>query len=131
MTRIARYVLFQIPAWVGLLVLVAWLWPLMGWPLWSGVLVLTLWTAKDVALYPLVRSAYDPASAPDPARVCGRSGILAQDLAPEGYLRLGAELWRARSSDGRPIPRGSLVRVESVRGLTVSVVVVQGSASEQ
>lgn len=42
------------------------------------------------------------------------------DLTPNGYVKVGTELWRACSISGS-IKRGNVVKVESVNGLTLMV----------
>jgi membrane protein implicated in regulation of membrane protease activity len=113
--------LFQIPGWVAICLFVAWLWPRTDWPLWSAVATVSAWVFKDVLLYPWVRGAYDRGSWSDPARLCGREGVVTRDLDPVGYVRLGSELWRARSACGDRVARGSPVRVQAADGLMLEV----------
>jgi membrane protein implicated in regulation of membrane protease activity len=131
MGPLARYLLFQIPGWVGIVVLVGWLWPRMGWSFWTGMATVAVWVGKDALLYPWLRSAYDRASWTDPARLRGRVGVVTQDIDPIGYVRLGSELWRARSSSGLRLPSGARVRVESCEGLTLVVVLREGPSDDK
>jgi membrane-bound serine protease (ClpP class) len=120
---VARYALFQIPGWVvvgGL----AW-----GARDWFGIsdgaalAVFALWVAKDVVLFPFVRKAYEPDGGGDAASaLLGATGVAQEELAPRGYVRLRAELWRAELARGRPpVPAGGRVRVTGLRGLTLLV----------
>lgn len=54
-------------------------------------------------------------------------GVVRQDLDPVGSVYAGGEEWSARSSRGHSLPRGTLVRVVRVDGLTL--VVEEASAS--
>ena len=117
-----RYVALQAPGWaVGAAVA----WGLAAYTdLSTGVagLLWAIFVAKDLALYPRVRDAYalsDPAAA---ALLIGRTGVARERLAPSGYVRVGAELWRAELVPGAaPIEPGAGVRVREVRGLTLVV----------
>lgn len=115
-----RYVLFQIPA-TALLILV--LAGLRKWLdlSWTTIWVLTgLWVLKDVALYPLVRRAYDPSRGD--VDLAGRLAVAVEPLAPDGFVRLGGELWKAEIWDPeRPVAAGAKVRVVRRRGLTLVV----------
>ncbi|MDH3214305.1 MAG: NfeD family protein [Myxococcales bacterium] len=120
---VGKYVLLQIPGWVvvgGLLVAgVRW------WGL-SQRLALVLfgaWLLKDVVLFPLLRVAYEPEGGSGGADgMVGARGVAREDLDPAGYVRLGAELWRAELAEGAgPVRRGDTVRVRAVRGLTLVV----------
>ena len=49
----------------------------------------------------------------------GRVGIAVSDLWPEGQVKIGGEIWRARCSGGAD--RGTRVVVRAVDGLTLEV----------
>ena len=53
----------------------------------------------------------------------GALGVAQEDLAPEqiGYVRVGAELWRAQLCQGESVAKGAAVRVTEVRDLTLQV----------
>ncbi len=52
-------------------------------------------------------------------RMVGLEGEALEALAPEGQVKVGGEIWRARAV--RPVPAGARVRVRAVRGLTLEV----------
>ena len=119
----ARYLAFEAPSWLLLGVVLAVLmrvWDL-SWPL--AALVLGLWVAKDVALFPALRLAYEPSGGSGGAEnLVGALAVVSAELAPEGWVQIGAERWRARVSPGRPpIPVGAKVRVLAVEGLLLRV----------
>jgi membrane-bound serine protease (ClpP class) len=59
----------------------------------------------------------------------GQTGIARDDLAPEGQVTIGGEIWRA-VADGGPVSAGGRVRVVDVQGLTLKVVKAgEGGAS--
>lgn len=90
-------------------------------PLLAGVLF-CLWIAKDFAFYPLVRVAYEPSPSHGAGPLIGALGTATTPLDPEGWVRVGSELWRARvDAAGAPIEAGAAVRVLDVRDLTLQV----------
>ena len=116
-----RYTLFQLPAIAlvaaGLSGAVQY-WGLPTVYAWSG---LGLWVLKDAAMYPLVRKAYEPNDR-GPEALVGSHGVAEDALAPEGWVRLGPELWRAElAPESAPAPRGANVRVVRVHGLVLVV----------
>ena len=119
---LARYAALQSPGW-GLAAVVAYALVAKDWMraevaagLWA------LWVVKDVALFPWLRHAYEY-SDPDPgAALRGRIGTARERLAPNGYVRVGSELWRAELAPGcAPVEAGAPVRILEVRGLTLRV----------
>lgn len=116
-----RYTVFQIPGWVVALVLAWWIHGSFDAPDWVAPLIPVAWIVKDMALYPLLRSAYEVNEAPPVERLIGRRGVAVEPLAPAGYVRIGAELWRARSDDATPIAPRLTVEVVGAQGLVLSV----------
>ena len=119
----ARYLAFEAPSWVllaAVLVVLVRVWDLT---IPVAVLVLALWVVKDLVLFPVLRIAYEPAGGSGGAEnLIGSLGIVSVDLDPEGWVRIGAERWRARvSRDQAPVPSGAAVRVTSVEGLLLRV----------
>ena len=55
------------------------------------------------------------------ALVVGSTGVVGSDIHPRGSVYVAREHWSARSADGRPIRRGTSVRVVAIEGLTVVV----------
>jgi membrane-bound serine protease (ClpP class) len=51
----------------------------------------------------------------------GTAGVVRRSVDPLGSVYVGGEEWSARSSDGRPLERGTPVRVVETDGLTVIV----------
>ena len=127
MSRVlAKYLLFQVPGWVGA---VALLWALVRW--WEldprlAVLLFGLWLVKDAVLFPVLRIGYETPEAGAAAGLVGESGVAKDDLKPdrEGWVQVGAELWRARLDGGGTvveIPQGARVRVMALRDHTLIV----------
>jgi membrane protein implicated in regulation of membrane protease activity len=119
---LGKYLLLQIPGWIlvgGLLALGVRWW---GLSLRLALALFALWLLKDAVLFPFLRVAYEPGGDGGADALVGARGVASQSLDPRGYVRVGAELWRAEVADGaRPIPRGNGVRVRQVRGLTLLV----------
>lgn len=86
---------------------------------WVAAAVFCLFVAKDLALFPAMRTAFRPS--PSPGHV-GERGEALEPLNPSGYIRVKGELWRAEACrPGRWIPEGSTVVVRELRGLTLLV----------
>jgi membrane protein implicated in regulation of membrane protease activity len=117
-----RYVALEAPGWLVAGILLWLLVQYAGLAPWIAWLLGSAWIAKDFALYPWLRDAYE-ASDPDPgAALVGRTGLALERLAPEGYVRLGSERWRARLGAGcDSVEPGARVSVRSVSGLTLTV----------
>ena len=117
-----KYLLIQVPGWIlaagGLTLLGRW----VDIPVWAAVGLFLLCVVKDVVLYPFVRRAYQANNRTGPERLIGAEVIVEEQVAPSGYIRIGAELWRAEAvRTDEPIPPGSRVTVRAVRGLTLLV----------
>lgn len=122
-----RYWLFQLPGTVAVaacLVLLVRFWDLTPR---AAALLLALWVTKDLVLYPFVRRSYEVRSGGGAAALVGALATARERLDPEGYVRVGHELWRARVR-GEPVEKGAAVRVLEVRGLTL---VVEGAQREE
>lgn len=116
-----RYFLLQVPGWILLTLCASALWAWNLVPGWLSAGIVAVWIIKDVALYPVVRSAFAP-SEPANARLIGRSAVALETIAPRGYVRLGGELWRAEMRDRRErVDAGAAVVVRGVEGLTLIV----------
>ena len=117
-----RYVLLEAPGW-------ALAGTILGFFVWSGDLsrhlaglLLALWVGKDFLLYPMLRAAYEEGNPSGTDGLVGALGTARERLDPEGYVRVGAELWRAVvPRDRAPVEAGAAVRVLEVRELTLHV----------
>ncbi|MCY4660053.1 MAG: NfeD family protein [Acidobacteria bacterium] len=98
-----------------------WLVTSLDAPSWVAVGLPVAWFVKDMALYPLVRSAYEIDDTPPIARLIGRVGTAAQRLAPRGYVRVRGELWQAETDAGAAVEPEATVEVVGAAGLTLRV----------
>jgi len=119
---LGKYLLFQLPGWVVVGVLA---WAAHGWlglhP-WLAAGALVALVVKDAVLFRFVRDAYAVTPRPAAEGLLGALGIAQEEIAPEGFVRVGHELWRARLAPGAaPVPSGAPIRVESLEGLTLRV----------
>jgi membrane-bound ClpP family serine protease len=120
---IVRYVLYQLPASVILILILVFVrrWvDLPGWLVWGLV---ALWVAKDVVLFPFTWRAYDRSrQRADVTRMVGALGIAEDRLAPSGFVRVRGELWHAEvEGGGSPVEKGETVRVREIHGLRLLV----------
>jgi len=118
-----RYWLYQLPGIVvvAALAVVAAQW--LSLPLWACVLATLLWVAKDAALYPVVKASYQTGGPTGPASLIGSLGTVRDTLDPIGLIKIGPELWKAKSSS--PAAAGDVVRVVGCTGMTLLVEVPQ------
>jgi membrane protein implicated in regulation of membrane protease activity len=119
---LGKYALFQVPGWliVGGLAWAAHRW--LGLDAWLAAAALALWVLKDAVLYPFVRHAYTVEARPPADGMLGARAVAEEALAPEGLVRVGPELWRARLARGEaPVAAGESVRIVGVEGLTLRV----------
>lgn len=118
-----RYLGFEAPSWLLLAAVLAVLMRVWDLSLGLAALVLGLWVVKDLALFPILRVAYEPAGGSGGAEnLIGALGTVSSDLDPEGWVRIGAERWRARvAREQAPVPAGAAVRVTAVEGLELRV----------
>lgn len=117
-----RYLLLMIPGVVVLVLvlIVAQHWvPIPGW--FFGTIVF-LWVLKEMIMFPFVWRAHDP-NRPGPSRLMiGDRGVAKERLAPDGYILVQGELWKAEKIDnGPPIEKGEFVRIEKMEGLKLYV----------
>ena len=131
MTTLQRYLLFQVPGWTLGAVLLFGFREWIGLPLWGSVLVYSLYVVKDFALYPFLRVAYQTGTRTGIERLVGEKAIVKTPLRPEGYVRVRGELWRARLAVGdAEAPPGTRVRVDSARGMVLTVSVEDQGGAE-
>ncbi len=123
-----RYWLFQIPgiALTAALLAIAAAW--FDLPIWACGAILAAWIAKDALLYPFLKRAYESGAAVGPERLIGSAGVAAQTLDPQGYVKVGAELWRARSASR--IRAGEPVSVAGVATSEAMILIVERAAPE-
>lgn len=128
----ARYLRFQAP---GVVVLAAALMAAVRYDLVDlpmAAVLLLLWIAKDLALYPLLKRAYEPSGHGYPSRLIGSSGRAREDLTPNGYVFVAGELWRAEAEDAeRPIRAGETVVVTGAVGTRLQVRRCQGAETDR
>lgn len=47
------------------------------------------------------------------------------NLKNKGYIKVGADYWKAKSSDGNIIPKGATVKIEKMEGITATVSLIK------
>ena len=112
--------MFQVPGWIVAAAVGVWLNRTMDVP---GAVVVGLpvfWILKDMALYPLLRTAYETSDTSPIERLVGAQGKTVETLAPLGYVRIAGELWRAETDTGS-VAADTLVDVIGANGLVLQL----------
>lgn len=123
-----RYLLAHVPGWLlfAALVMLSHLW--LDWRYRVEELVIGGWIAKDVLLFPVLGRWYREPEGDPGVRLLGRRARVMERVAPEGWVQLGGELWRARLEPGAdPLEARTDAVVRAVDGLTL-VVAAAGDA---
>jgi membrane protein implicated in regulation of membrane protease activity len=101
------------------------LWLLPKWdiriPSWGLMLILLAFGAYQFVTYWLGKRALGRKPVVSADAMVGHYGKATTPLAPDGYVQLDGELWRA-SSVGSHADRGDEVVVREVKGLTLLVI---------
>lgn len=117
-----KYLAVQVPGWVLLAGILLLLRSRAGLPAWGAGVLLGLAVVKDLALYPLLRRAYEGDPRTGAERLVGFRASVARPLAPQGYIRVRGELWQARVQRSYgTVPEGATVRICDAEGLTLTV----------
>ncbi len=118
-----RYLAVQVVGTVGLLIVLYVLHLLFDLAWWVIAVVLLLSVTKDVLLYPKLREAYSPhAGRTGREALIGEPAVATTALAPQGYVRVRGEIWRARlPDDGGHAAEGALLVVTGFDGMTLLV----------
>ena len=64
--------------------------------------------------------------------IIGSEGLVTaaiDNITAQGQVKLGAMEWTARSTSGKPIPQGTLIRVDRIEGVKVFVSPVEVPAT--
>jgi membrane protein implicated in regulation of membrane protease activity len=122
MATLFRYLFFQFPGWalaaVAAVTLVHWE-VIPKWLGWIGFFGLI---AKDLLMFPFLRSAYEAKAVHGSAALVGKKGVAQENLAPEGYVRIHLELWRAVAEPpDQVIAAGTEVEIVDADGMKVFV----------
>jgi membrane protein implicated in regulation of membrane protease activity len=103
---------------------------LFGAPGWLQITLFLVTSAAALAcLRPLVRKYIKPKIVPtNTDALLNSQGYVTEEidnLAAHGQVKLGAMEWTARSTNGDPIPQGTLVKVDKIEGVKAFVTPVE------
>ena len=117
-----RYILFQIPGWILMILLLGTAHRWLGLSLPAAAGLFLLFVAKDFVIYPYVRKAYEIDNRTGAELLIGMTGVTQHVLDPEGYVMVKGELWRAvAATPEQPIPQNTTVVIQAVSELTLVV----------
>lgn len=119
--------------WFAAGALVAMLASFLGAAVWlQGLLFLTVSCTLVVLLWPFIKKFLNPKLAKTNIdAVIGSEGYVIADIdnvSATGRVKLGAMEWTARSTSGKSIPKGTLVKVDRVEGVKAFVSTAEVSA---
>jgi membrane protein implicated in regulation of membrane protease activity len=118
----AKYLMLEAPGWVLAAIALAFFTRRGDLAPTTAAVLLAIFVIKDFVFYPLLKSAYEKGDPTGAGSLVGALGTAQKRLDPEGYVRVGAELWRAVvARDRAPVEVGTAVRVLAVRELTLHV----------
>ncbi|MBI4242071.1 MAG: NfeD family protein [Candidatus Rokubacteria bacterium] len=126
--ELGRYVVWQLPEWGLVALLLVWLARVLDFSGWTGAAIFGVWAAKDLLLFPVMRAVFRGPG--DSVYPIGAWGTTVDALTPSGYIRVKGELWSAASLGGRPVPAGTPVIVRDGRGLTLFVEAAEADAGQ-
>ena len=112
--------------WFAAGALVALLAGVLGAAFWlQVVLFLVVSAATLLALRPIIKKHFTPnLTRTNVDALIGIQGYVTADIdnvAATGTVKLNGMEWTARSTDGSPIPKGTLVRVDRIEGVKAIV----------
>lgn len=98
----------------------------LGAAVWLQILLFLVVSCTLVALlWPFIKKFLNPKLAKTNVdAIIGSEGYVTADIdniAATGQVKLGAMEWSARSTSGKVIPKGSLVKVDRIEGVKVFV----------
>ena len=98
----------------------------LGAAIWLQILLFLLVSCTLVALlWPFIQKFLNPKlKKTNVDAIIGSEGYVTADIdniAATGQVKLGAMEWTARSTSGKVIPKGSLVRVDRIEGVKAFV----------
>ncbi|SDB60005.1 NfeD-like C-terminal, partner-binding [Desulfonatronum thiosulfatophilum] len=121
-TTVLRYALMQIP---GVALVGAGLWFLhsvLGLSERSAWMLMLLWLAKDTLMFFFVWPAYQANVGDGWYSLVGLRGEVRGEMHPEGYIRIGGVLWKAKADPKTcPIPPGTVIEVVGREGIKLIV----------
>jgi len=117
-----KYALLQLPGLlIGAIVLIA-LVKWVGLPFRVAAGLFAFWVIKDIALYPLVRTAYEAEVKTGTERLVGENGVAQEWLSPHGMVRVRGELWKAQAEPpDQRIEPSCEIKIIGARGMTLIV----------
>ncbi len=120
--------------WFAAGALVAMIIAFLGGPMWLQItLFLVISCALLALLWPFIKKFLNPKlKKTNIDAIIGSEGLVTaaiDNITAQGQVKLGAMEWTARSTSGKPIPQGTLIRVDRIEGVKVFVSPVEVPAT--
>lgn len=115
---------------VALAAALIWLLPLFGVniPWWGTTLILVLFLGYSYIMYLVGHPTVLQESVNAAESIIGNEGVVEVALAPEGYVRVRGELWKASCINGQ-LSKGEEITVTGLEGMKLTVEKKAGSSS--
>lgn len=127
--QLATYLLWQLPEWGLVALVLAWLAEAMDLAAWKAAGVFCAFVAKDLLLFPAMKVVFS--STPARPQPIGARGKTVETLSPSGYISVNGELWKAKSGAGSHLAAGTPVIVRAAHGITLMVEEVEEHVSKE
>lgn len=116
---ILRYILFQIPEILLLIIISLLVRHYYDYPLWIFWLIIAGSILKDVFLFNKTWQSYVVHNSDEFSRVIGKIGLAVKDFNQYGYINISGELWKVEVA--MPVKKGDKLIVKKVEGLKLNV----------
>ena len=119
---ILRYIYFQIPALVVLVIVLLFIKKTIYVPTWAIIVIFVSWIVKDIIMFPKVWRSYDTKKSGHEERLIGVKGVVVDELNPEGFVKIKGELWRAEiEGTNTSVKKGEEIKVIRVENMKLIV----------
>lgn len=119
---ILRYFLFQLPPLLLFSVILYWLQISLNFSLYVIYVMICAWVIKDIIMFFFVWRAYEWPSGIKALTLRDDFGQAVEDMQPDGYIRVGGELWHAKLANAEvQVRAGDRVKIIRQAGLTLIV----------
>lgn len=119
---IRRYLLFQIPGLLIIILVSLFFIYIVEVPMWTIFLLIGAWIIKELVTVPFTWRLYVRPRLSPTELMIDQEGVAMEKLDPEGFVRFHSEIWEAEAADRNTvIENGVAVRIREIRGMRLIV----------